>query len=122
MLRAIVKNAIQDFQHHVFCDASEKAYAAVIFARTTDVFGSMSSHLITSKTKVAPVKVNSMPRLELCGAHLAAKLLEATKSTLQITGLEQSFHAWTYSTIILQWLSQLPRTWTPIVANRVSYI
>ena len=43
-------------------------------------------------------------------------------STLQITGLEQSFHARTDSTITLQWLSQLPRTWTTIVVNRVSYI
>ena len=42
-----------------------------------------------------------MPRLELCGAHLAAKLLEATMLTLHITGLEQSFHAWTDSTISL---------------------
>ena len=70
MPRAIVKNAFQDFQLHAFCDSSEKAYAAVIYARTTDVFGNMSSHLIISKT-VAPVKVVSMPGLELCGAHLA---------------------------------------------------
>ena len=114
---AIVKNAIQDFQLHVLCDASEKAYAAVIYARTTDVFRIVSSHLITSKTKVVPVKVVSMPRLELCGAHLAAKLLEATMSTPQITGFEQSFHAWTDSTVTLQWLSQLSRYWTTFVAN-----
>ena len=43
-------------------------------------------------------------------------------STLHITGLEQSFHAWTDSTISLQWLSQLPRTWATFVANRVSYV
>ena len=40
MPRAIVKNAIEDFTLHVFCDSSEKAYAAVIIARITDVFGS----------------------------------------------------------------------------------
>ena len=40
MPRAIVKNAIEDFTLQVFCDSSEKAYAAVINARTTDVFGS----------------------------------------------------------------------------------
>ena len=80
---AIVKNAIQDFQLHVFCDASEKAYAAVNYARTTDVFGNVSSRLISSKTKDAPVKVVSMPRLELCGAHSAEKLLEAAMSTFR---------------------------------------
>ena len=52
MPRAIVKNAIQDFQLHVFCDASENEYAAVIYARTTDVFGNLSSHLITSKRRL----------------------------------------------------------------------
>ena len=31
-------------------------------------------------------------------------------------------HAWTDSTIVLQWLAQLPRTWNTFVANRVSQI
>ena len=41
-------------------------------------------------------------------------------STLHITGRKQSFHAWRDSIITLQWLSQLPRTLTTFVANRVS--
>lgn len=49
-----------------FCDASENAYAGVVYLRTGDVEVS----LVSSKTQVAPIKRLTIPRLELCGAYL----------------------------------------------------
>ena len=41
---------------HGFCDASEQAYAAVIYLRMMDLDGGIQVSLVTSKTKVAPIK------------------------------------------------------------------
>ncbi|XP_017465833.1 PREDICTED: uncharacterized protein LOC108358846 [Rhagoletis zephyria] len=61
---------------HIFADASERAYAAVMYARTVHSDGHVTVAVVSSKTKVAPIKPTSLPRLELCAAHLAAKLVK----------------------------------------------
>ncbi|CAH2083690.1 unnamed protein product [Euphydryas editha] len=63
------------FELHVFADASQKAYSAVVYLK-----GKLGNHvqvtLVTAKTKVAPVeKEISIPRMELCAALLATKLI-----------------------------------------------
>ncbi|CAB0043513.1 unnamed protein product [Trichogramma brassicae] len=47
---------------HAFADASKRAYAAALYA----VIPSGSCRLIVAKTKLAPTKVQTVPRLELC--------------------------------------------------------
>lgn len=64
-------------QLHGFADASEKAYAAVIYARIKDNDGNISTKLLIAKSKVAPIKIKkTLPRLELCGASLLARLMK----------------------------------------------
>ncbi|GFW95784.1 hypothetical protein TNCV_5023191 [Trichonephila clavipes] len=65
-------------QIHGFCDSSEKAYCAVIYILSKDATQTVVSRLLTSKTRVSPVKPQSLPRLELCSALLLANLLQAT--------------------------------------------
>ena len=120
--RCVMKNTIANLQLHFFSDASEKAYAAVVYSRITDDIGHVNVTLLSSKTRVAPVKTVSLPRLELCGAELAAKLASTMVTTLEIIKSDISLHAWTDSTIVLQWLAQLLKTWSTFVANRVSHI
>lgn len=43
-----------EFQFIGFCDASAKAYAAVIYLRSINVNGEVDSYIVAAKTKVAP--------------------------------------------------------------------
>jgi hypothetical protein len=58
-----------------FCDASEAAYSAVVWSQfLRDTLADI--RIVVGKTKVAPLKKISLPRLELCGAVLLARLIK----------------------------------------------
>ena len=59
-------------QLHGFCDASEKAYATVIYLRTVYTDSSVELCLVGSKTRVAPIRGHTIPGLELLGAVILA--------------------------------------------------
>jgi hypothetical protein len=50
-------------QLHGFSDASKRAYGAVVYMRSVYEDGHIDVRLISSKTKVAPIKQQSIPRL-----------------------------------------------------------
>ena len=60
---------------HAFSDASERAYATVVYLRVVYDTGEVSVHFVASKAKVSPIKQQSIPRLELLGANLMAKFV-----------------------------------------------
>ena len=111
---------IVSVQLHGFSDASEEAYAGVVYLRMVDSFGNVHTSLVLSKTKVSPIKRLSIPRLELCGAQVLTKLLCHAKEIFQIP-MDHIF-AWTDSTIVLSWLTGNPRRFKTYVGNRISYI
>ena len=93
---------VVSMQLHGFSDASESVYAGVVYLRMTDRVGKVHVSLVASKTKVAPIKRLTIPRLEFCSVHLLAKLLEHIKSTLKVP--LEDVYAWTDSTIVVNWL------------------
>ena len=101
-----------------FADASTLAYAAVVYVRATYVDGTVSSELVVAKTKVAPLKTVSIPRLELCGAVLLSELLVAVSKALQVP--KENWHGWLDSTAALGWLKNCPSIYKTYVANRIA--
>ncbi|XP_043468116.1 uncharacterized protein LOC122502236 [Leptopilina heterotoma] len=105
---------------HSFSDASEKAYGAAVYVRSTDEFGIVHSKLLCAKSKVAPIKTITIPRLKLCAAQMLAKLVNKAKESfdVNITGT----YYWCDSTIVLSWLKLEPCTLKTFVSNRVADI
>lgn len=109
-----------NLQFHAFCDASENAYAAAIYTRVQLENQSVFVNLLTSKSRVSPVKNLSIPKLELCGAVLLADMVNSIIPSLNISNYE--VFKWTDSTIVLSWLRKDPCNWKVFVANRISKI
>ncbi|GFY24575.1 uncharacterized protein TNCV_1016211 [Trichonephila clavipes] len=69
-------------QLHCFSDASKKAYGTVAYLRIELNDGNIISSFVASKGQVAPLKTLSMPRLELMGALLSARLSDKIATAL----------------------------------------
>ncbi|GFX16434.1 integrase_H2C2 domain-containing protein [Trichonephila clavipes] len=118
--RCIVIHRAESIELHAFSNASEKAYGSSIYLKSIFALGEVKVCLVTSKSRVSPLKQISLPRLELCGAVLAAKLMKKMKEALnlQITAV----HFWSDSTILISWIHRESRELKTFVANRVSKI
>lgn len=69
---------------------------------------------------MAPTKVLTLPRLELCGPVLLVNLMERMINYLDLKW-RQKFY-WTDSTIVLAWIGSPAKRWQVFVANRISNI
>ncbi|XP_062713471.1 uncharacterized protein LOC134290365 [Aedes albopictus] len=107
-------------QLHIFVDASEVAYAAVAYFRIVDPKGAIRCILVAAKTKVAPLKPMSIPRLELQAAVLGSRLLRFAQESHNVT-VTQRF-LWSDSSTVLAWLKSDPRKYKQYVACRIGEI
>ncbi|XP_058803620.1 uncharacterized protein LOC131671301 [Phymastichus coffea] len=105
---------------HVFCDASLQAYAAVAYLRTTSPDGKVYLSLVMAKTRVAPVKSTTIPRLELQAAVLGTRLAANISKELDIKINNVVF--WSDSSTVLQWIHVGPHLKLTYVKNRLGEI
>ncbi|XP_038106588.1 uncharacterized protein LOC119766221 [Culex quinquefasciatus] len=106
-------------QLHLFVDASELAYSCAAYLRIVQA-GVIRCVLVAAKTKVAPLKPLSIPRLELQAGVIGCRLLEAIGGALDLP--IESRHIWTDSTTVLAWITSDSRRYHPYVACRVGEI
>ena len=116
--RQFTKNSspIINQQLYAFADASTKGYGGVVYLRQQHQDTSVSVALVVSKTRVSPLKQQTIPKLELFAALLTSKLLNAVAKDLA------PIYAWTDNSIVLGWLSIHIAHWKVFVSHRVSQI
>ena len=104
-----------------FCDASTKAYAAVVYLILKTETRS-SVQFVAAKTRVAPLKSQTIPRLELLSALLLANLIVSVHSSLQHQIPSLSIKCFTDFQVALYWILGSDKEWKPFVQNRVAEI
>eukprot|EP00794_Sanderia_malayensis_P002619 gene2619-3032_t len=95
--------------------------AAVAYLRIVGIDGSEEKvYILMAKTQVAPLKMMTIPRLELQSCFMAVKLMQFIEKQLDLPLMRSSF--WTDSSVALAWIKSESRTLKPFVANRVASI
>ena len=104
-----------------FCDASLKAYAGVVYLLTETEMGN-SVRFVAAKTRVTPLKKQTIPRLELLSALLLARLLATVTQSLEDEMQLMPPRCFTDSTVSLCWIKGTDKIWKQFVQNRVDEI
>lgn len=105
---------------HGFADASVKAYSAVVYF-VCELHGSFRVELLTSKTRVAPLKSQTIPRLELMSGLILARLMTSVKTALAHEIKITKTRYWLDSKTALCWINNREE-WKQLVRHRVNEI
>lgn len=100
-----------------FCDASQKAYAAVVYLSVKTDAG-IFPRFLCAKTRVAPLKGFTIPRLELLSALLLARLISSVRLALESEIMMGDPTCHTDSQVALYWILGINQEWKQFVQNR----
>ncbi|XP_055589014.1 uncharacterized protein LOC129741312 [Uranotaenia lowii] len=118
--RSYFDEAAEVVELHTFVDASESACACVSYFRFVDSFGKVQIALVAGKSKVAPLKPWSVPRLELHSCLMGARLTRFVQEGHSIRIIKRTL--WTDSRTAMSWINGDPRKYTRFVAFRLTEI
>ena len=107
-------------QIHSFSDASQDGFGSVSYLRLVSDTGQVHCSFLLAKSRLAPIKTQTIPRLELSAAVLAAKMEQVIRRELDME-IHDSFF-WTDSMIVLGYVNNVTQRYHTFVANRVATI
>ncbi|XP_062621746.1 uncharacterized protein LOC134283301 [Saccostrea cucullata] len=111
---------LSNVELHVFSDASEKAIAAAAYLKVVDADNNTYLGFILGKSKLAPVKGHTIPRLELCGAVLASEIGNSVLEQLDMKPSVVKYY--TDSKVVLGYLYNETKRFYTYVSNHVCKI
>ncbi|XP_053691312.1 uncharacterized protein LOC128739837 [Sabethes cyaneus] len=114
-----VEKTYSSLQVHVFVDASRSAYACAVYFRVETLRGP-DVRLVAAKSKVAPLKMQTVPRLELRAAVLGSRLLNSVISMHALPVTKRVL--WSDSNTVLAWIKSDQRRYHQYVGFRVGEI
>lgn len=120
--RQYFNNVDSKVQLHVFCDSSQVAYGAVAYLRGTTPKSGTKCTFVKSKSKVAPIKSQTMPRLELLAAVLGAELPKYLSNAIPPKFHTSQIILWSDSQIVLSWISSSKHLRQQFIQHRVQLI
>ena len=100
---------------HHFADACEYGYGQVSYLRLVDKNGRIHCSLMIGKARVAPLKVMTIPRMELVAATLSIKMSILLRKELEIPVNKEVF--WTDSEVVLGYIRNESKRFKLFVAN-----
>ena len=109
-----VKEQVISYSLCGFCDSSLKAYAAVVYLLVKTSSGCYV-RFIAAKTRVSPLKTQTIPRLELLSALLLSRLISSVILALENEIQMMRLHCFTDSTVALFWIRRVEKSWKPFV-------
>ena len=104
----------------IFCDASRLAFGACAYVRWQLLDGKFGVRFVAAKTRVAPLKELTVPRLELQAAVLASRLAKTILNETRLQIVRIIFFS--DSRVVLTWIQDQPRRYKAFVSCRVSEI
>ena len=113
---------LEKLELHGFSDASLQNYGACIYLRSIFRSGTISVSLVTSKSRLAPIKGSTIPRLELLGNLLLSRLMDSVKKSLsKVLSISEVF-LWTDSQVTLAWIRAENKEFQTFIENRAQEI
>ncbi|KFD63099.1 hypothetical protein M514_24686 [Trichuris suis] len=114
-----LSSEVAKIELHSFSDASETAFGAVVYLRTISTSGTVNVSFLMAKTRIAPRRPLTIPRLELQAAVMAVRLVDTIKQEMGLP-VDRTVY-WTDSTTVLYWL-HVPARMRSFVVHRVAEI
>lgn len=110
---------ILKYELHGFSDASPEAYGCCIYLKAFFENGTIKMSLVTAKSRVSPMNKQTLPRTELLGNLILARLMKIVHENLSKSFYISNTFYWSDSQICLSWIHAEEKIFKTFVQNRV---